>query len=54
MTKLSSEVDVFISRAELSWTQRMLVLKDQAFISSQIPTEGGEATDSQLVFLLCA
>lgn len=32
----------------------MLLLKDQTFISSQIPTEGGEGTDSRLVFLLCA
>lgn len=32
----------------------MLLLKDQTFISSQIPTEGGEGTDSWLVFLLCA
>lgn len=32
----------------------MLLLKDQTFISSQIPTEGGEGTDGQLVFLLCA
>lgn len=28
----------------------MLLLKDQTFISSQIPTEGGEGTDTQLVF----
>lgn len=32
----------------------MLLLKDQTFISSQIPTEGGEGTAGRLVFLLCA
>lgn len=39
--------------AALGWTPRMLLLKDQTFISSHIPAEGG-GDGPRLVFLSCA
>lgn len=42
---------MFISLGCTQLDTEDVITKDQTFISSQIPTEGGEGMDGQLVFL---